>query len=122
MTDDADPILSAPPPEHWDEAFAQTMPGKTILVGLTFLDADGEIEAVEQFHGVVVSADADEGVLVDLLGEDDDGDTYLLPPQTSNIKPALPGAYTLASGEVLENPDLVSNWTIQGPEDPANEA
>ncbi|PXA83279.1 hypothetical protein DMC25_18180 [Caulobacter sp. D4A] len=120
MSDDI--ILPAPPPEHWDEALAQTLPGKTILVGLTFLDADGEIEAVEQFHGVILSAEADEGILVDLLGEEDDGDTYLLPPQTSNIQAAQPGTYTLANGEVLENPDFVSNWTIQGPEDPANEA
>ncbi|MDG2527568.1 hypothetical protein [Caulobacter endophyticus] len=118
MTDE---ILSAPPPEHWDQALADTLPGRIILVGLTFLDADGEIEDVEQFHGVILSADPEEGILVDLLTEEEDGDTYLLPPQTSNIRPAQPGTYTLANGEVLENPDFVSNWTIQGPEDPAND-
>ena len=48
MTNDI-PILSAPPPEHWDESFAQGLVGKTMLVNLTFLDADGELEGREAF-------------------------------------------------------------------------
>ena len=62
MTDNDIPILSAPPPEHWDESFAQGLVGKTMLVNLTFLDADGELQGREAFYGVVITADAEEGV------------------------------------------------------------
>src|SRR5689334_20580029 len=98
MTDNDDHILSAPPPEHWDESFAQGLVGKTMLVNLTFLDAEGELESREAFYGVVITADAEEGILLDLLGPQD-GDTTTLPPQTSNIRPAEPGIYPLSDGE-----------------------
>lgn len=120
MTDDDIPILSAPPPEHWDESFAQGLVGKIMLVNLTFLDADGELEGREAFHGVVITADAEEGILLDLLGPQD-GDTTTLPPQTSNIVAAAPGLYPLTGGETVENPDFLSSWTIAGPEEPAND-
>ena len=119
MTDDI-PVLSAPPPEHWDESFAQGMVGKTMLVNLTFLDAEGEVEGREAFYGVVITADAEEGILLDLLGPQD-GDTTTLPPQTSNIRAAEPGLYPLSGGESVENTDFLSSWTIAGPEEPANE-
>ncbi len=83
MTDDI-LILSAPPPEHWDESLAQDLVGKIMLVNLTFLDAEGEVEGREAFYGVVITADAEEGILLNLLGPQD-GDTTTLPPQTSNI-------------------------------------
>jgi hypothetical protein len=89
MTDEI-PILSAPPPEHWDESFAQGLVGKLMLVNLTILDAEGELEGREAFYGVVITADAEEGILLDLLGPQD-GDTTTLPPQTSNITAAKPG-------------------------------
>ncbi len=120
MTDDDIPILTTPPPEHWDEAFAQTLVGKTMLVNLTFLGADGALVGREAFYGVVITADADEGLLLDLLGPQD-GDTTTLPPQTSNIAPAAPGIYPLSDGESVENPDFLSSWTIHGPEEPAND-
>jgi hypothetical protein len=117
MTDDDIPILSEPPPEHWDEAFAKALIGKTILVGLTFLDADGALEERQQMFGVVIDADAHEGILLDLLGEHD-GDAYSLPPQTSAILAAEPGVTSLAG----DKPDFVANWTIHGPPDePAND-
>ncbi len=120
MTDNDIPILSAPPPEHWDESFAQGLVGKTMLVNLTFLDAEGQVEGREAFYGVVITADAEEGILLDLLGPQD-GDTTTLPPQTSNIRAAEPGLYPLTGGESVENPDFLSSWTIAGPEEPAND-
>ena len=119
MTDDA--ILSDPPPEHWDEAFAQSLVGKIMLVRLTVLDADGAVATREAFHGVVITADADAGILLDLLGPDDNGDTATLPPQTSNITVAVPGLYPLTGGESVADPDFLSSWTIHGPEEPAND-
>ncbi|MDB5454747.1 MAG: hypothetical protein JWP92_332 [Caulobacter sp.] len=118
MTDD-DLILSAPPPEHWDPVLAQALIGKILLVGLTYLDPSGEVDAQEQFYGVVIDASPDDGILLDLLGPHD-GDTYSLPPQTSNIAAAAPGTYAVAgTDEEVDNPDYLSNWTIAA--DPAND-
>jgi hypothetical protein len=118
MTDD-DILLPGPPPEHWDPLLAQALIGKVLLVGLTYLDPIGEVDSQEQFYGVVIDASADDGILLDLLGAHD-GDTYALPPQTSNIVAAPPGTYpVVGTDEVIENPDYLSNWTIAA--EPANE-
>lgn len=115
--DDSIPILTTPPPEHWDEAFAKALIGKTVLVGLTFIDDDGEVSERQQFFGVVIEANDRDGILLDLLGEHD-GDTYALPPQTSAIKAAEKGVTSLAG----DTPDFVVSWTIHGPPDePAND-
>lgn len=104
MTDQTD--------EHWDAAFAKTLLGKTLLMNLTFLDDDGEVQERQQFFGVVIDATEDEGIVLDLLGEHD-GDTYTLPPQTSAIKAAEPGVTSLDG----ETPDFVANWIIHGQPD-----
>lgn len=117
MTEDDIPILSEPPSEHWDEALAKALIGKTLLVGLTFLDDDGEITERQQFFGVVIEADAHDGILLDLLGAHD-GDTYALPPQTSNILAAEAGVTSLEG----DAPDFVVSWAIHGaPDEPAND-
>jgi len=116
MTDDIT-ILTDPLPDHWDEAFAQALIGKTLLVGLTFVDDAGVVLERQQFFGGVIEADAHDGILLDLLGEHD-GDTYALPPQTSVIRAAEPGVTSLAG----DHPDFVVNWTIHGaPDEPAND-
>ena len=116
MTDET-LIFIAPPPEHWDADFAQALIGKTLMLGLTFLDDDGELLERQQFFGAVIEANDLTGIVLDLLGEQD-GDIYTLPPQTSAITAALPGVTTLAG----EAPDFVVNWTIHGaPDEPANE-
>jgi hypothetical protein len=118
MTDDD--FLTAAPLEHWNSTFAQTLVGKTLLVGLTYLDDAGEVSDREEFWGVVISVDETEGVTLDLMGEE--GDTFTLPPQTSNIRPASSGPHTLEStGETLESLDYVSTWMIHGPPQPAND-
>ena len=97
---------------HWDADLAKTLLGKTLLMNLTFLDNDGDVEERQQFFGVVIDATEDEGIVLDLLGEHD-GDTYTLPPQTSAIKAAEPGVTTLAG----ETPDFVASWIIHGEPD-----
>ncbi len=117
MTDNDIPILSEPPPEHWDEALAKALIGKSLLVGLTFLDDEGEVTERQQFYGVVIEADAHDGILLDLLGAHD-GDTYALPPQTSNILAAEAGVTSLEG----DTPDFVVSWAIHGaPDEPAND-
>ncbi|MGH1558599.1 hypothetical protein ACRAWD_14625 [Caulobacter segnis] len=95
---------------HWDATFAETLLGKTLLMNLTFLDDDGEVQERQQFFGVVIDATEDEGIVLDLLGEHD-GDTYTLPPQTSAIQPAEPGVTSLAG---KHKPDFVASWIIHG--------
>lgn len=97
---------------HWDEAFAKALLGKTLLMNLTFLDEEGEVQERQQFFGVVIDATEDEGIVLDLLGEHD-GDTYTLPPQTSAIKAADVGVTSLAG----ETPDFVANWVVHGEPD-----
>jgi hypothetical protein len=111
MTDET-PLFIAPPTEHWDEDFAQALIGKTLMLGLTFLDDDGELLERQQFFGVVIEANDQTGIVLDLLGEQD-GDIYTLPPQTSAITATPPGVTTLAG----EAPDFVVNWTIHGSPD-----
>ncbi|HJV42430.1 hypothetical protein [Caulobacter sp.] len=101
---------------HWDPAFAETLIGKTLLMNLTFLDDDGEVAERQQFFGVVIDADEDEGIVLDLLGEHD-GDTYTLPPQTSAIQAAEPGVTSLAG----DKPDFIASWIIHGAPEPAND-
>jgi len=48
MTDDIT-ILTDPLPDHWDEAFAQALIGKTLLVGLTLVDDAGVVLERQQF-------------------------------------------------------------------------
>lgn len=103
MTDDIDQD------HHWDAALAQSLLGKTLLMNLTFLDDDGEVQERQQFFGVVIDATEDEGIVLDLLGEHD-GDTYTLPPQTSAIQKAEAGVTSLTG----ETPDFVANWIIHG--------
>lgn len=101
---------------HWDAAVAESLIGKTLLMNLTFLDDDGEVQERQQFFGVVIDATEHEGIVLDLLGEHD-GDTYTLPPQTSAIQKAEAGVTSLAG----DKPDFVASWIIQGPPDVAND-
>jgi hypothetical protein len=108
MTDDTAPE-DTPEDTHWDADFAKTLVGKTLLMNLTFLDDDGDVQERQQFFGVVIDATLDEGIVLDLLGAHD-GDTYTLPPQTSAIVAAGPGVTSLEG----DTPDFVANWVIHG--------
>ena len=104
----------------WDDARARELVGKTVLLGLTFADADGELIEQTQRHGVIEEADTDHGITVRLVapGFPWDRELYRLPPDTSNFVDAAPGAYTLAAtGETVVDPDLTSTWEIRSPAD-----
>jgi hypothetical protein len=97
----------------WDELI-----GKTVLLGLTFADADGNVLAREQRHGVIELADPDAGVSVRLVapGQPWDGELYRLPPDLRPFVEAAPGAYRLRStGETVVDPDFTSTWEIRSP-------
>lgn len=107
MTDDINAI------ELWNEALALELPGKLLLVGLTFTDRAGTPEQQEQFWGRVVTVDQKAGIQLLLKGSRA-GETFLLPPDMRSIEPASTGEYRLLStGEVVAEPDYTVTFLIQ---------
>jgi hypothetical protein len=87
---------------------ANELVGKIVLVGLTYLDEDGQILNRMQLSGTFVWAD-EEMVRI----ECSNGEEFTLPPDLDAFTPAKPGKYTLkGTGEVVENPDYLVSWTI----------
>ncbi|MDB5430751.1 MAG: hypothetical protein JWP35_1867 [Caulobacter sp.] len=100
----------------WDAPLAQTLVGKTVLIGITYVDASGAILRLKEFHGVIAEADPKKGIRVELAGKSA-GQTYWLPPDTRGLHPAAPGEYRLKStGEIVIDPDFTTEWTSQMPE------
>lgn len=90
--------------------------GKRVLIGMTFVDTQGEIQRQDQFFGVVVRADARDGIMVSLEGQRA-GETKWLPPTTAPSLSAPQGEYNLRStGEVVVNPDYTAQWTVMQPD------
>ncbi|GAA0654139.1 hypothetical protein [Brevundimonas lenta] len=100
----------------WDRAESEWV-GAVVLVGLTFLNKEGEIDRREQFYGQIVSAHREHGIELDLSGARG-GESYWLPPDLEAFQPAARGDYSLEStGELVRDPDLVTQWTVQAPLD-----
>ena len=86
--------------------------GKTMLVGLTYLNAQEEEAGEMQIHGTVVRVDED-GIII----QQEDGEEFAIPADMSAIEPAEPGDYKLnTTGEVVVDPDFIALWTIMGEE------
>ncbi len=86
------------------------MIGKTVLVGITYLDSVEEIVDQVQFAGVVTSVDP----LIAI--EWGDAEPFTLPPEADAFDAADPGEYRLRStGEVVVDPDYVTSWTVAAP-------
>jgi len=98
---------------EWDEVFADSLIGATILVGLTRRLPTGDEQ--EQFYGVVLAVTPSDGVMLRLGGERA-GQIHNLPPDLEAFEPAQPGEYRLRStGEVVVDPDYVTSWTVDPP-------
>jgi len=103
-------------PPAWDEDLAAYAPGKYVLIGITYLDEQGGVLRLDQMHGVIESADPGLGFAVRLEGARA-GEVHRLPPDPRAFQPAPPGEYRMReSGEVVTDPDLISTWTLYGPE------
>ena len=106
--------------EHWepyfDEEEAKAIIGKRLLVGVTHCDSNEKITGLEQFHGEIVRASRDEGIILRLTGT---GEERWVPPDLSRREPAAPGHYKLkGTGEVVVDPDFLSTWTVYPPKQP----
>jgi hypothetical protein len=81
--------------------------GRRMIVGITHEDDGRQIVSMEQFHGTIVRASADEGIIVSTPA----GDERVLPPDLRSILGAKPGTYRLRStGEVIADAELTSSW------------
>ena len=102
--------------EHWEPHFdddkATGILGKRLLVGVTYRNLDDEVTGLEQFHGEIIRASRDEGIILRL----NSGEERWVPPDLSRLQQADPGEYKLkGSGEVVVDPDLLSMWTVYPP-------
>lgn len=101
----------------FDQDLAAEYIGKYILIGITNVDASGEIYNRQEMHGVITSISS-KGVEVDLKGLCE-GQSWKMPPALNCIQKADPGVYNLKStGESVEDPDLLITWTITTPPEP----
>lgn len=103
--------------EHWepyfDEEEAKAIIGKHLLVGVTHRNHNDEVTSLEQFHGEIIRASQEEGIIIRLSGSDKE---RWVPPDLSRLESATPGNYRLKdSGEVVVDPDLLSTWTVYPP-------
>lgn len=97
-----------------DDAAADIYLGKYILVGVTYVNAAGQVEGSVQMHGIVQSASRD-GITLSLKGERE-GQSWTMPADLSAISPAQPGRYELPeTGEIIDNPDFICTWMVQKP-------
>jgi hypothetical protein len=85
---------------------------KTVVIGLTFLNQQGEVDHRAQLAGTITSVGEDV-VRIELTN----GEEYTLPPDLDAFQPGKPGIYrSKTTGEVIENPDFITTWTIAPPD------
>ncbi len=83
------------------------MIGKTLLVGITWLDSDGLVTERVQFAGVVIAVDP----LVTI--ERGTSKPFTLPPSLDGFFIGVPGEYRLRdSDEIVVDPDFVTTWAV----------
>jgi hypothetical protein len=96
-----------------DQELAQSLVGKHILVGVTYVDSLDNVIEKKQMHGRILRINSSEGVVIALASS---GDEFKLPPDLGSVQVAPPGEYRLRStGEVVANPDLTATWVVKNP-------
>lgn len=96
--------------EPFDDKQAERLVGQYALVGVVWVSGDREISG--EYHGRIVTADRDAGIVVACEGRWK-GKTLVLPPAPGWFDAARRGEYRLRStGEVVTDPDVVSTWRI----------
>lgn len=95
---------------YFDDDEAKAIIGKRVLAGVSRRNRDDEVTGLEPFHGEVVRATREEGIL---LRWNDAGEVRWIPPDLSRLAPASPGHYKRkGTGEVLVEPDFLATSTV----------
>ncbi len=93
-----------------DQDKANTMLGKIVLAGITYLDANDNALEQKQFAGRVLRINNEEGVVLSSLIDDEE---LFLPPHLDHYKVAGPGDYTLRSVDfTVTDPDYLCTWDV----------
>lgn len=93
-----------------DQEKANTMLGKIVLAGMTYLDAAGNALEQKQYAGEIVRINDEEGVVLSSLV---DGEELFLPPHLDHYKVAESGDYTLRSMDLtVTDPDYLCTWDV----------
>ena len=86
--------------------------GKTVLIGITRYEANGDYVGQEQMFGTIM--DVNDRTIEIVL---DNGVPYSLPPDTRPFQPADKGEYRLRStGQVVIDPDYICTYSIYNPQ------
>ena len=97
---------------QYDTNIANQIIDKYILIGISYIAPNGELESQQQLHGIVKSTSEADGMIVDLCGVYK-GEKLCLPPDTSSITAAEPGTYKLSNtAEEIENPDYLCTYQV----------
>ena len=96
----------------------QDLVGLDILVGLTYLAADGQVLRQEQFHGSIEEANQS----TTWVRPDTGGERQWVPTDPKAFRPAPGGTYRLAStGQVVADPTLLTSWMLTAAQDEEGE-
>ncbi len=91
-----------------DELSFQDLLGKTILVGLSYRNKNGEIVEREQYWGTVIESSEKQ-----ILIKRKNGELSSLPPDLRSTTRAPEGEYRLHStGEIVVDPNFTSVWVV----------
>ncbi|SIO30536.1 hypothetical protein SAMN05444166_3638 [Singulisphaera sp. GP187] len=87
----------------------QDLVGLDVLVGLTYLDAKGQVLRQEQFHGRIETTDGSTTWVRPSGG----GEPRWVPTEMAAFRPAPSGTYRLEStGQVVIDPFLLTSWML----------
>lgn len=99
---------------EWDDARAQALVGKTLLVGVTYVDSTGKEESRDAAFGRIVAISEANGVVVH---DQEREEPVVLTPFLDALEPAEPGEYRLrVNGRIVVDPDLTATWTVERPD------
>ena len=86
--------------------------GKTVLIGITRYEANGDLIGHEQMFGTIKDINA-RTIEIEL----DNGKSYSLPPDTRPFHIADKGEYKLRStGQVVTDPDYICTYSVTKPQ------
>lgn len=96
----------------------QDLGGLKVLVGLTYLGAEGRVLRQEQFPGVIEKLEGS----TTWVRPSDGGDLRWVPTEMAAFRPAPGGTYRLEStGKVVTDPWLLTSWMLTVLEDEEGE-
>lgn len=84
-----------------------------VLVGITRRDRSENVLGLEQYFGIVLRVNLDEGLVI---SRGDTGEEMSLPPMLERYEEAEKGEYQLkTTGFVVKDPDYLATWTVYPP-------